>query len=112
MSVTVNDPRAVKVEKPSPDATLLGVLALPEAAVVSRKWVQGGANLKLSANGTGPFQLKSYEPAVRASLARNPSYFIPGQPYLAAVDFHMIKSDDASRNALPTQSVARRKAGG
>src|SRR3546814_8570267 len=73
MSVTVIDPMTVKVEKPSPDATLLGVLALPEAAVVSRKWVQGGANLKLSANGTGPFQLKSYEPAVRASLARNPS---------------------------------------
>jgi peptide/nickel transport system substrate-binding protein/glutathione transport system substrate-binding protein len=80
-TVSVIDAATVKVEKPSADATLLGVLALPEAAIVSRKWVEGGANLKLAANGTGPFLLKNYEPAVRASLARNPSYFIAGQPY-------------------------------
>ncbi|KNE29573.1 MULTISPECIES: ABC transporter substrate-binding protein [Achromobacter] len=105
MKVTVVDPATVKVEKPSPDATLLGVLALPEAAIVSRKWVEGGANLKLAANGTGPFQLKAYEPAVRASLARNPAYFVAGQPYLDAVDFRMIKSDDARVNALRSGSL-------
>ncbi len=104
-TVTVVDPATVKVEKPSPDATMLSVLALPEAAIVSRKWVESGANLKLSANGTGPFQLKSYEPAVRASLVRNPRYFVAGQPYLDGVDFRMIKSDDARVNALRSQSL-------
>lgn len=99
------DAATVKVEKPSADATMLSVLALPEAAIVSRKWVEGGANLKLSANGTGPFQLKSYEPAVRASLTRNPRYFVSGQPYLDGVDFRMIKSDDARVNALRSQSL-------
>ncbi|WYX63574.1 ABC transporter substrate-binding protein [Achromobacter xylosoxidans] len=103
--VTVVDAATVKVEKPSADATMLSVLALPEAAIVSRKWVEGGANLKLSANGTGPFQLKSYEPAVRASLTRNPRYFVSGQPYLDGVDFRMIKSDDARVNALRSQSL-------
>ena len=91
--------------KPSPDATLLAVLAMPEAAIVSRKWVESGANLKLSANGTGPFVLKSYEPAVRASLVRNPAYFVDAQPYLDGVDFRMIKSDDARVNALRSQSL-------
>ena len=86
-TVTVVDAATVKVEKPSPDATLLAVLAMPEAAIVSRKWVESGANLKLSANGTGPFVLKSYEPAVRASLVRNPAYFVDAQPYLDGVDF-------------------------
>ena len=65
---------------------------MPEAAIVSRKWVESGANLKLSANGTGPFVLKSYEPAVRASLVRNPAYFVDAQPYLDGVDFRMIKA--------------------
>ena len=37
-TVTVVDAATVKVEKPSPDATLLAVLAMPEAAIVSRKW--------------------------------------------------------------------------
>lgn len=104
-TVTVVDAATVKVEKPSPDATLLAVLAMPEAAIVSRKWVESGANLKLSANGTGPFVLKSYEPAVRASLVRNPAYFVDAQPYLDGVDFRMIKSDDARVNALRSQSL-------
>ena len=77
---------------------------MPEA-IVSRKWVESGANLKLSANGTGPFVLKSYEPAVRASLVRNPAYFVDAQPYLDGVDFRMIKSDDARVNALRSQSL-------
>ena len=34
-TVTVVDAATVKVEKPSPDATMLSVLALPEAAIVS-----------------------------------------------------------------------------
>ena len=91
-----------QVEKPSPDATLLAVLAMPEAAIVSRKWVESGANLKLSANGTGPFVLRA---AVRASLVRNPAYFVDAQPYLDGVDFRMIKSDDARVNALRSQSL-------
>lgn len=104
-TVTVLDPATVRIEKPEPDATLLSVLALPEAAIVPRKWVESGANLKLSSNGTGPFRLASYEPGVRAALARNPDYFIKGQPYLDGVDFRMIKSDDARVNALRSRSV-------
>ncbi|WP_241144266.1 ABC transporter substrate-binding protein, partial [Achromobacter xylosoxidans] len=39
------------------------------------------------------------------SLARNPRYFVSGQPYLDGVDFRMIKSDDARVNALRSQSL-------
>lgn len=104
-TVTIIDPSTVKVSRPTADATLLGALAMTEAAIVSRKWVEGGANLKMIANGTGPFQLKTYEPAVRALLTRNPAYFISGQPYLDAVEVRMIKSDDARSNALRSQSL-------
>ncbi len=104
-TVTVIDAATVKVAKPEDDATLLGVLALPEAAIVSRKSIEGGANVKASANGTGPFVLKTYEPSVRAVLEKNPTYYEAGQPYLDAVEVRMIKSDDARVNALRSGSL-------
>jgi peptide/nickel transport system substrate-binding protein/glutathione transport system substrate-binding protein len=81
------------------------VLALPEAAIVSKQWMEGAPNVKVEANGTGPFKLQAYEPSVRATLGKNPSYFVEGQPYLDAIEFKMIKSDDARVNALRTGAV-------
>jgi len=105
VTVSVTGPSTVKVETAAPNAALLSVLALPEAAIVSKKWIDGGPNVKVQANGTGPFVLKAYEPSVRAMLGRNPNYFIKGQPYLDTVEFRMIKSDDARVNALRTNAV-------
>jgi peptide/nickel transport system substrate-binding protein len=105
VSVTVQDESTVKIETAQPNATLLSVLALPEAAIVSQKWIQSGPNVKVQANGTGPFLLKAYEPAVRAQLEKNSDYFVEGQPYLNGVEFRMIKSDDARVNALRTNAV-------
>ena len=104
VKVTAVEDAIVRVETAQPNATLLSVLAFPEAAVVSKKWMQGGPNVKVQANGTGPFRLKSYEPSVRAELEKNPSYIVKGQPYLQSVDFRIIKSDDARVNALRTGS--------
>ncbi len=104
-TVTAVDDLTVRIEKPQPDATLLSVLALPEASIVSKAWMEGGPNVKAETNGTGPFRLKDYEPGVRASLVRNDAYFVEGQPYLDAVDFRMIKNDDARVNALRTGAV-------
>jgi ABC-type transport system substrate-binding protein len=105
VKVTAVDARTVKIETAQPNATLLSVLALPEAAIISKKWMQGGPNVKVQANGTGPFQLKAYEPSVRAQLEKNPNYYVKGQPYLDAIEFRMIKSDDARVNALRTNAV-------
>ena len=104
-TVTVVDERTVRIEKPQPDATLLSVLALPEASIVSKSWIESGPNVKAETNGTGPFMLEDYETAVRAVLARNPEYFVSGQPYLEGVEFRMIKNDDARVNALRTGAL-------
>ena len=95
----------VKIELPQPDATLLNVLALPEASIVSRSWMGTGPNIKVQTNGSGPFKLSQYEPGVKAILSRNPDYFVAGQPYLDEVEFRMIKNDDARVNALRTGAV-------
>ena len=104
-TVTVVDDHTIRIEKPQPDATLMSVLALPEASIVSRQWMGGDPNVKAQANGSGPFMLEDYEPAVKAMLVRNPDYFVEGQPYLDGVDFRMIKNHDARVNALRTGAV-------
>jgi peptide/nickel transport system substrate-binding protein/glutathione transport system substrate-binding protein len=98
--IVVVSPREIRIEKDSPDAALLGVLALPEAAILSRTWMEAGGDIKLSANGTGPFRLAAFEPAVSARIDADPDYFVPDEPLLAGVEYRMIKSDDARVNAL------------
>ncbi|HEX9899567.1 MAG TPA: ABC transporter substrate-binding protein, partial [Candidatus Methylomirabilis sp.] len=64
--VTVVDDFTIRLERPTPDATLLNVLAMPEVAILSSEWMKSDPNVKVKANGTGPFILKEYEPGVRA----------------------------------------------
>ena len=103
--VTVVDDFTIRLERPTPDATLLNVLAMPEVAILSSEWMKSDPNVKVKANGTGPFILKEYEPGVRAVAEKNPNYFRKGQPLLDRVEFRMIKNDDARVNALRTAAV-------
>lgn len=99
-TVTAIDGRTIQLKKTSPDASLLSVLGLPEAAIVSRAWIESGTNIRANANGTGPFKLASYESSVLAKLVRNDGYFVKDQPLLDGIDLRMIKSDDARVSAL------------
>ncbi|MFD1198246.1 ABC transporter substrate-binding protein [Brucella gallinifaecis] len=100
VSVKILDPQTIELKSVAPNVSLLSVLSLPEAAILSRAWVNSGVNIKANANGTGPFHLASYEPGVSAKLLKNDSYFHKDQPLLDGVDFRMIKSDDARVSAL------------
>ena len=48
--------------------------------------------------GTGPWMLERYEPNVRVTYVRNPSFFLPGLPYADAIEM-TIDPDPASRFA-------------
>ena len=54
---------------------------------------------------TGPFVFKSWEPGVRAKLARNPHYHKEGKPYFDDVEFITIADVTARTNALTTGEV-------
>lgn len=99
-AVKALDEHTIELKKPKPDASLLSVLGLPEAAILSQAWIKSGVNVKANANGTGPYRLSAYEPSVLAKLVRNDDYFVKGEPLLAGVDLRMIKSDDARVSAL------------
>ena len=105
ITVTVVDDYTVRVEKEVPDVTLLSVLAMGETAIVSARWMQTGPNVKIEANGTGPFVLVDNEPKVRVVVRRNADYFEKGLPYLDKIEFRMIKNGEARVNALKTGAV-------
>jgi peptide/nickel transport system substrate-binding protein len=90
VNVTVVDDYTVKVEKDVPDVTLLSVLAMGETAIVSSEWMKTGPNVKIEANGTGPFVV----------VERNADYFEKDLPHLDKIEFRMIKNGDARVNAL------------
>jgi len=105
VKVTVVDDYTVRIEKDVPDVTLLSVLAMGETAIVSAEWMKTSPNVKVEANGTGPFVLVDNEPKVRVVVKRNDSYFEGGLPYLERVQFRMIKNGAARVNALKTGAV-------
>lgn len=103
--ITIIDDYTIKIEKDVPDVTLLSVLSMGETAIVSEEWMKTEPNVKVTANGTGPFKLVDNEPKVRVVVERNPNYFEADLPYLDKIEFRMIKDGEARVNALKTGAV-------
>ena len=104
-TVAVTGPSTVKIETAEPNADAAERARAARSGHRVEKVDRRRPKREGPGNGTGPFVLKAYEPSVRAMLEKNPGYFIKGQPYLNAVEFRMIKSDDARVNALRTNAV-------
>ncbi|MDR7543388.1 MAG: ABC transporter substrate-binding protein [Armatimonadota bacterium] len=99
-SVEVMDPLTVKVVLRQPYSPLLAYLAQPYAAIVSRRFVQAGVNLRATMMGTGPFKFVSWEPGRAVKLVRNPDYWQKGLPYLDGIDFIPFADDQTRLTAL------------
>lgn len=105
ISVNIIDDYTVRIESKEPNVPLVVNLAMPEAAIISEDWMKTNPNIKVEANGTGPFSLEQHEPRVRVLLKRNPNYYEKGLPYLDQVEIKMISNDDARVNALRTREL-------
>ncbi|AXF12546.1 ABC transporter substrate-binding protein (plasmid) [Paraburkholderia graminis] len=79
----------------SPNADLPTILATPQLVIL-----KAGATDFTSANGTGPYQVKSFKPGISTLGVRNPNYWKPGLPYLDQVEMIGIGDDAARANAL------------
>lgn len=58
-----------------------------------------------TANGTGPFKCKEFEPGVRSIAVRNEGYFKPGLPHVDEIEFFGITEAPARVNALLSGDV-------
>jgi peptide/nickel transport system substrate-binding protein len=68
-----------------PTATAHANARILSAAALSRDLTE----LDTKVNGTGPFKLERYDSARITRLVKNENYFIPGKPYLDAVEMHL-----------------------
>jgi peptide/nickel transport system substrate-binding protein len=86
--IEVVDPHTVRFVLKEPFAWFLDNLASTSMWIVAKESVEKFGDLKKpeSAIGTGPWMLERYEPGTRIVYARNPNYFLPGLPYVDAVD--------------------------
>ena len=88
------DDRTVIFRFKQPYAPLLYQLDATEAPIVARHVYQGTDPQTNPANsnpiGTGPFKFVSYTKGTEIRLARNPTYFKPGLPYLDGLVMRII----------------------
>jgi peptide/nickel transport system substrate-binding protein len=88
--VTAVDPLTVKFSLSSSYADLPISLAHANARIVSAETLKGPLTaLDTKANGTGPFKQDVFDSARILKLVKNPNYFVPGKPYLDAVEMHL-----------------------
>lgn len=100
------DDRTVVFRFKQPYAPLLLQLDATEAPIVARRVYQGGDPQTNPANvnpiGTGPFKAVWYRKGAEIRLARNPTYFKPGLPYLDEIVMRIIP--DAGTQVLALEN--------
>ena len=95
--IEVMDKHTIKFTMKEPFAWFVDALASTSTWIVAKESVEKFGDLKKpeSVIGTGPWMLERYEPGTRMSFVRNPSYFVPGLPYVDNVEI-TIDIDPAS----------------
>lgn len=84
------DDTTVRFKLKTPYADLPTSTAHANARILSAAALAGDLSaLDTQVNGTGPFKLENYDSARITRLVKNENYFIPGKPYLDAVEMHL-----------------------
>jgi peptide/nickel transport system substrate-binding protein len=86
--VDAPDKYTVKFTLREPNAWFVDRLAATSLWIVARECVEKYGDLKKpeSVVGTGPWVLDRYEPNAKLQFVRNPGYFLPGLPFVDAVE--------------------------
>lgn len=94
--IEVLDEHTIEFRLEEPRAFFLRLLALPSTGITRR---EGGQIL-----GTGPFRLVSAA-TDKVTLERNPTYYMPGLPLLARLEFQLYPSRRAALEAFTKGEV-------
>lgn len=105
-SIKALDDKRVEFKLNVPMASsILPNFAGVNSSIVSKKYVESGANMQLETNGTGPFALGEYVAGDHITLVKNTDYFIPELPYLNTVKFVIIPEEVSRVSALRNGDV-------
>ena len=96
--VEAPDKYTVKFTLREPNAWFIDRLASTSTWIIAKECVDQYGDLKRpeSIVGTGPWMYQSYEPNVRMTFVRNPTYFVPGLPYADGVDITLSQDPAAA----------------
>ena len=87
-----------------PRASMLPPLAMHISPIYSQKAIEAGrtrGDLATAAPvGSGPFKLGTFTRGVSLELTANPTYYVPGIPYLDAVKYFIIGDEGTRQSAL------------
>ncbi len=105
-SVDVVDPQTVKVTLSAPDAVFTTLLALPQAAIVSKAFALAhNDDLKAATLGEGPYVLGEWQRGVQLTVERNPNYYQRGLPRTSEIRFVFYPDDNSRFAALESGAV-------
>jgi peptide/nickel transport system substrate-binding protein len=95
--VEAPDKYTVKFTLREPSAWFIDRLASTSTWIIAKECVDQFGDLKRpeSVVGTGPWMFQRYEPNVRMSFTRNPSYFVSGLPHADGVEI-ILSQDPAA----------------
>lgn len=99
-SVRAVSPRDVEIVLTGPNVDLPSILAQSHFMIV-----KAGTTDFTTANGTGPFRCRLFQPGVRTLGVRFEDYFRPGKPYLDSLELIGIPDEVARVNALLSGDV-------
>lgn len=103
--VSAKTSRTVVIEMKAPNVAFPYLLASPDSNVISKRWINGSSDPKISMMGTGPFVFKERVPGVSVTVLRFDDYFESGIPYLNGIEFQPIEDDYSRVAALRSASV-------
>jgi len=96
--VEAPDDYSLRITTKAPDADFLSNVSSRNVVIVSKKYVEGGADLTKGAMGTGPYKLASYQRDSTALGTRFADSWLKTGPYLDGIKL-VLKSDDATLSA-------------
>src|SRR5439155_11971145 len=95
------DPSTVRVTLKAPAAPFIDYLALPEAAIVSKKWVtEKGADFAAAPMGAGPYAFKEWKKGQALVLEAFKDFYKPGLPKTPTIRFSFLAEENARVAAL------------
>jgi glutathione transport system substrate-binding protein len=98
--IILDDDMTVRLRFAQPNPAMIEYLAQPDAAIMSKAFLDGGTDPNTTMVGTGPFRFVSREPGVSTILERNETYFREGLPYLDRITFVPYPDENTRVSAL------------
>jgi glutathione transport system substrate-binding protein len=92
--------KTLKITLKTPCKPFIQYLAIPEAGIVSEKWVAKHSNLSAEPMGAGPFQFVSWDKGQNIKLKKFKGYYKKGFPKVDMLKFNFYADDDARTNAI------------